>query len=681
MKLLAVSFLSLFLELALVRWVGTEVRIFAYFNNLVLLACFLGLGAGCALARRRAHLGVTLAALGALLFSISLPISFEVAGSAVHPVRDAPLLLSAFADSLVWYPTAAEHVLEKTLWGLGSVLFVFALIFACFVPVGQVLGRLLEEAKSPVRAYSLNVAASLAGIAAFSGLAFIEAPPLVWFALCLVLLVLLLPLKRLPAWELAAAVFCTIAVWQTQPRPAPGGQLVWSPYQKLDLRPGKPAYPSGPTQYVLEVNSARYMSLSDLSTRARASHEKDKDALSQYDLPYLFKKAPERVLIVGAGAGNDVAGALRGGAAHVDAVEIDPAIQRLGAEFHPERPYGDPRVRVTIDDARSFFKRTRERYDLICFGLLDAHGTSSQYNNMRIDHYVYTRESFQEARALLKPGGVMTVAFEAQRPWIAQRLRGNLREAFGDEPLVFKVPFGRLGWGGSVFVAGFPIEGLARDPALARFAAGHPPEAASPATVAPTTDDWPYLYLERRAVPKLFLAVLGVLALLILATGGFLVPAGFRLDRRLFFLGAGFLLLEFQNISRTMLFFGSTWLVNTITIAAILALILLANLGVERLRWRKTVPFYAGLGLSLLASALAPATGWTGVLLLNLPLFFASAIFTISFRDTREKDAGFASNLLGAAVGGMLETASFVVGIRWTLALAAGLYALSFRRE
>jgi len=43
------------------------------------------------------------------------------------------------------------------------------------------------------------------------------------------------------------------------------------------------------------------------------------------------------MLILGAGAGNDVAGALRGGAREVHAVEIDPEILRL-AELHPERP-------------------------------------------------------------------------------------------------------------------------------------------------------------------------------------------------------------------------------------------------------------------------------------------------------------------------------------------------------
>lgn len=70
------------------------------------------------------------------------------------------------------------------------------------------------------------------------------------------------------------------------------------------------------------------------------------------------------MLIVGAGTGNDVAGALRMGAKRVDAVEIDPMLVDLGRKSHPEKPYTNPRVSVHIDDARSFLKKTGKKYDL-----------------------------------------------------------------------------------------------------------------------------------------------------------------------------------------------------------------------------------------------------------------------------------------------------------------------------
>ena len=70
---LTASALGLFLELALVRWVSCEIRVFAYCKNLVLVACFLGFGAGCLLQRRRALWQEALCALLALTLLIRLP--------------------------------------------------------------------------------------------------------------------------------------------------------------------------------------------------------------------------------------------------------------------------------------------------------------------------------------------------------------------------------------------------------------------------------------------------------------------------------------------------------------------------------------------------------------------------------------------------------------------------------
>lgn len=50
----------------------------------------------------------------------------------------------------------------------------------------------------------------------------------------------------------------------------------------------------------------------------------------------------------------------------------------LGRDGHPEHPYGNPRVRAVINDARSFLRTTDQRYDLIVFGLLDSHTLLSQ---------------------------------------------------------------------------------------------------------------------------------------------------------------------------------------------------------------------------------------------------------------------------------------------------------------
>src|SRR2546426_9101683 len=97
----------------------------------------------------------------------------------------------------------------------------------------------------------------------------------------------------------------------------------------------------------------------DLSDRSVTRYAFLRNYRRQYDLPYSIPRFPYHdVLIVGAGTGNDTAAALRGGARHVDAVEIDPAIVALGRQSHPNRPYHDARVRVWVDDARSYFNKT-----------------------------------------------------------------------------------------------------------------------------------------------------------------------------------------------------------------------------------------------------------------------------------------------------------------------------------
>ena len=46
------AFGLLALELAVIRWTTGQIRIFAYFNNLVLIGAFLGAGIGAALGRK-----------------------------------------------------------------------------------------------------------------------------------------------------------------------------------------------------------------------------------------------------------------------------------------------------------------------------------------------------------------------------------------------------------------------------------------------------------------------------------------------------------------------------------------------------------------------------------------------------------------------------------------------------
>ena len=56
LRLVLLSFLMLFLELALIRWTGSDIFYLSYFSNFVLLGSFLGIGVGFLRARSRTDL-------------------------------------------------------------------------------------------------------------------------------------------------------------------------------------------------------------------------------------------------------------------------------------------------------------------------------------------------------------------------------------------------------------------------------------------------------------------------------------------------------------------------------------------------------------------------------------------------------------------------------------------------
>ena len=60
------------------------------------------------------------------------------------------------------------------------------------------------------------------------------------------------------------------------------------------------------------------------------------------------------------------------------------------------------------------------------------------------------------------------------------------------------------------------------------------------------------------------------------------------------------------------------------------------------------------------------------------PIAFANLIFAHSFRDTVMADLSFASNLLGAMVGGALEYVALLTGYQALLLVVAGLYGLAY---
>jgi spermidine synthase len=702
LKLLLVSVLALYLELLLIRWIGTEIRIFAYLQNTVLVVCFFGLGIGLFTANRPVDYWRGARALLLIATLLLIPVT-----------RDALMTISQTLSVLgqlnIWYQADFGGTLRNglaALAGLIGTLALMMLIIEPFVPLGRVLGRLMDGHPRTIVAYSVNVFGSLVGIWLFVFLSSQLAAPPVWFG---VLFLLYLPflLERGRGWlpSLLAILAIVPVAWFSR-MPEGAVRTVWSPYQKLTVYDRQVYMPVAdvPGIYLITVNNVGYQEIIDFSDEGAretpAVGEHPYLGFSPYDIPFLFHPKPKNVLLVGAGSGNDAAGALRHGAIRITAVEIDPVILEMGREFHPEEPYAAENVRVVTDDARSFFATTPETYDVIVFGLLDSHTTTAM-TNARLDHYVYTRESILQAKRLLEPGGIIFLSFEAKKLFIGDRIAVILRDVFEEEPIAFRMPATEVGRGGVMFVAGdleTARSSLADQDRLANLIATWNEKLPLDLTYSTkaTTDDWPYLYLERPRIPILFVLLAGLMAVLVLhARRAFELPAVMNPTRwrreawHFAFLGAGFLLLEVQNISKAAVVLGNTWVVNAIVISGILAMVLLANLLVSRRPHIPLGPVYGALIASTLALFFVdlarfafmpfPVKAAVVGLLTSVPILFSGIAFMKAFARVEHKDLALGANLLGALVGGMLQSLSFLVGVKALLLFVALFYALAFR--
>jgi len=682
--LILISLLSLFVEMMMIRWVSSEIRIFAYFKNFVLVACFLGFGLGCYLCRRRVQVAALLTPLLLLALILRAPVP-----PLQRAIDDLPQLLGASVEVHTWGVPAVPASWGGMLLALLFVVPLFALIATAFIPFGQLVGWYLENSPKGVAAYSVNVLASLAGIAGFTLLCFLHQSPWVWFLvagiLCLGLFWRNGKARRLLAM---AFLLCVALLALPEDRQA---KTYWSPYQKLTVMPVYGGVHDDLQAYMLTTNSSLYQMILNLSPEFVQAHSGAfrVHPLEQnsYNMPYRFYPSPPSVLVLGSGMGNDVAAALRNGAGHVEAVEIDPMILELGKKLHFEHPYQSPRVHVVLNDARNYIENSHDKFDLIMFSLLDSHTTASHFSNIRIDNYVYTREALARARQLLKPDGIFVVKFQVETPWIAYRLYQLLETTFAQPPIQFQADVGAYDMSGRFFIAGSAdrLRKAKSDPALAAYLATHGNLKMEKATL--TTDDWPYFYQHEPGLP--IIVILVSIAVLIVF-GWFLRQAsgeGARIDLHFMFLGAGFMLLEAQIVSKMALLFGTTWVVNAVVVSGLLCLIVAANFIYGA--WKRFPLWlaYAGLCVSLAVMYALPLEklfyeSWMlravmATLALCTPVFFAGIIFISSFERAGFRGTALGSNLFGALLGGLLESLSMWFGLKSLTILAAILYFAS----
>ena len=724
-ELFAISFIILFLELAAIRWFPAHVLYLTFFTNVVLLAAFLGMSVGCLAASHRRNyvrwtpLLLVVAQAAALAVELSSFIKFVDVGNQPSP-QQIYFGTEYHSQDLSRYAIPVE-----VLCG-----FFFLIIALAFIGPGQELGRSLKQWPNRLKAYTLNIAGSLAGIVIFAVCSWLEVKAFWWFLLVaagLSYFYFISPTHRFKriAWGSLTGLLLLLLVCLAAFAPRHSGQStaqqLWSPYYRIDFEPA---------DLSLSVNLIYHQQMVSRNEKFPA-----------YALPHLLNRdagrpAFENVLIIGAGSGNDVSRALQWGAKHVDAVEIDPAIHRLGKAYHPDNPYGDQRVEIHLDDGRNFLRATDRKYDLIVYALVDSLVLHSGYSNIRLESFLFTRQAFEDVRRHLKPNGTFVIYNYFRQGWLAQRLKMGLDEVFGrDNSIVLTLPYREViepekpTFGDfTIFFAG--SNGELRNAFALRprywLQNGEAPSPASPngfqrqlqtqvnwseltpgnveqfglATVLPieglrtATDDWPFLYLRKPMIPTLSwrgMVIMGALGLLLIVLF-FPRPANNRaanglLDLQLFFLGAGFMLIETKAVVTMALLFGGTWTVNSIVFIAVLVMILLANLWTFASKPTRLWPYYTGLLISLALNVIVPLDAFLGMnrgiqvlgscLLVFVPVFFAGVIFAASFKKSAQPDRAFGMNIAGAMMGGLAEYGSMALGFKYVVLIAIVFYALS----
>jgi hypothetical protein len=306
-------------------------------------------------------------------------------------------------------------------------------------------------------------------------------------------------------------------------------------------------------------------------------------------------------------------------------------------------------------------------------------------SQLRLESYLFTKQSMEAARDHLTSAGVFAMYNFYREPWLVNRLAGTMDEVFGHAPCVDSI----------TVVQSIAVMTVGKQASNATCAAGTIFDRtaivdAGGIIPTPSTDDHPFLYLRDRSIPPLYLIVI---ALILLASaigirvfgGPYRSMSGY-VD--LFFMGSAFLLLETRSITTFALLFGTTWLVNALVFTGVLLAVLLA---IEvTTRRAKPIPrpliigaLFVSLGIAFLIPNGAllglpvPARLITAVILAFAPVFFANLLFTSRFKDAANPTAAFAANLFGAMVGGCLEYLSLLIGYQLLLVVAAALYLVA----
>src|SRR5437773_4894222 len=337
----------------------------------------------------------------------------------------AALLLETHID-----PGTALAAAILVAYVAGALPFVFA---------SWIVVRSLRE--DPVRAgrlYSADLAGAAAGsLLAFAALPVLGAPALYGVSACLSALaaIAVAGVRIRTVVGVVAASALTVALTlagdaiappQSGPakRPVYGANIThlatrWDPHARVDVI----HYDGLPTgqmyrnlidpAFAASRPDAHFMLLDQSAATQILDGSGDMSVLrsSIIAAPYELLTQPH-VLIIGPGGGIDIQNALLHGAARVDAVEVNRGVSGLmrgPLADYSGGIYTAPRVNVVEDEARSYIRRSSDRYDLILMTVVDSYAALASGAYALSESYLYTAEAFDDYLTHISDNGALAV--------------------------------------------------------------------------------------------------------------------------------------------------------------------------------------------------------------------------------------------------------------------------------
>ena len=256
LALFVVSLVVLFVEVMFIRYSSGQFRIFAYYKNIPLISCFLGLGLGCFLRNARPR-----HALWFLLWMVPLAVFLS---QGAHLVDSTISLWGALAStefnlgsSLLGNVELSPPLQLLMQFAIGGFcLLTLVAIASTFSLLGRILGTAFEQVPR-LPGYTINILGSVGGILLFMALSYLYTPPWIWYLIGLVPLLAWIAGRERIFSALALIAFAVAAVAPSR------GETVWSQYQKLI------GYPTD-IGYMVRISDSFYQVALDLRPEAIA---------------------------------------------------------------------------------------------------------------------------------------------------------------------------------------------------------------------------------------------------------------------------------------------------------------------------------------------------------------------------------------------------------------------------